>query len=252
VKIEGILNQGKRIGNGILEVGTENGSLIIRAVGKPRPRASEEFKPLNGVVEFPLQKKNLKNLFRLAVEGRDSLIKKARKEEEIGFDEKFSAGDGIYARFRGHAWAFTVLIRKGEEEAFFILKPREFYPIIVVAEFFIKRLPSYSAIVTKDLDVLICVAEPGKLSFRTVETDSELGEVTDRETLIALASDIEDRARIKGMYPAKFGIVTLLEKQNSPFIRVGNSFYKTDRQGLLTLKLLSHIAARKPQNTQQS
>lgn len=252
MKVEGILSQGNRFGNGIFELGVNRDSLIIKVAGKPRPKASQEFKPLNDEIEFPLRKKNLKNFFRLAVEGRDSLIKKARKEDEIGFDEKLSAGDGIYARFRGHSWAFTILVRKGEQEAFFVLKPREFYPIVVMAELFIKRLPSFSAIVTKDLDVLICQAEPGKLSFRTVETDSELGEIADQETLIALASDIEDRARVKGMYPAKFGIVTLLEKQNSPFIKVGNSFYKTDRQGLLTLKLLAHIAARRPQNTQHS
>lgn len=254
MKVEGVVSQGKRIGNGTIEVGIDGNSLVLNVAGKPRPKSSEKFQPLKGEVVFPLEKRNLKNLFRLAVEGRTSLIQKARREKEVGFDEKLSAGEGVYARFRGAPWAFSVLVRKGNEEAFFVMKPREFYPIVVVAEVFLKKLPSFTAIVTKDLDVLMCTAEPGKLSFRTVETDSEAGEITERDVLMSLASDLEDRARIPGMYPAKFGPITLIEKHGSPFIRIGGKHYKTDRQGLLTLKLLCHVAARKAksQNTQHS
>ena len=243
MKIEGVLQQGKRLGKGDFKFSFKDGKLTMIVSAKPRPK-DEEFSPMEDEkFQFSLEGRNLKSLVRLIVEGKDSLIKKARREREnIGFDEKFSSGDD-YMRIRGYSWAFTILIRSGNKEGFLILKPKEFYPLVCAAENYVKALPESTSIITKDLDFVICNAKKGEgLFFRTVETDEVIGKITDRAVLASLACDIDDRIRIDGMYPAKFGTITLMERQGEPYIRIAGRYYKTDRQGLLTLQLLSKIA----------
>lgn len=251
MKVEGVMSEGKPVGRGEINVGIRREdvpvlTMMITARPRPNKKEQEEFQPMERKkLLFPLVGRNLSNLFRLVVEGKDSLIKKAlREKSEIGFDEKLAnKGNDEYVRIRGYSWAFTFFARSGNEEGFLIMKPKEFYPIVYLAEKFICSLPEYSAIVTKDLDVLICSAKKGELTFRTVESDRVVAKITDAALITALACDLDDRIRIEDMYPAKFGSVTLSYRQKAPCLKVGNRYYKTDRQGLITLQLLAKIAS---------
>ncbi|WP_456419309.1 hypothetical protein [Thermovibrio sp.] len=244
MKVEGIKSQGKPIGKGDIKFSFKEGKIVFQVSGKPREKEEDKFQPMEGeILEFPLER-NRKAVFSLAVEGRNSLIAKALKEkEEQEFDLKLQGGEGIYAGIRGHKWGFTMLIRKGEKEAFLILKPKEFYPLVRTFEKLAASEKKASKVISTDLDVLICEAEKGKgLSFRSVEEWKEIERLEDKALLVALSEDLTDRTRVENMYSAKFGPISLIERNGRTYLKVGGRNYLVNRKNLLTFKLLADAA----------
>ncbi|GEM_PF-6928745 len=247
MRIEGVKNQGTTVGSGNIGLATKEGKLVFQVTGKPRTGKEKEiqFKPMEKtVIEIPLGERNIKAVFRLAVEGRNSLIAKALKEkDDQEFDVKLKGGEGIYIGIRGYHWGFSLLARKGNQEALLIMKPREFYPVVRFLERLSIERKKASSVISKDLDFLVCEAEKGKgLTFRTVDEWKVVGELKDKATLIALIEDLSDRVRIDGMYTAKFETISLVNKNGSTFLKCGGRHYTVTRKELLSLKLLAETA----------
>ncbi|ADU97761.1 hypothetical protein Theam_1805 (plasmid) [Thermovibrio ammonificans HB-1] len=245
MKVEGFKSQGRNVGGGEVTFRIEEDNLTVIVSGKPRKRKDGEEAPApmeNTTIKIPFSERNLKSIFRLAVEGRNSLIAKALKEKDNQeFDVKLKGGEGVYVGFRCYRWGYSMLAVNGNEEALLLMKPKEFYPVAGLMEKITITRPKNSAVVSRDLDILVCQADKGKLTFKTVENFEEVAVINQKHLLLSMAEDLTDRIRIEDMYPARFGPITLSRRGGRSFLKA-DRYYAVTRKELITLQLLTRTA----------